>query len=66
MKSELNSTINQVAHLMAGQSFNTIRLRLREQARTMLKAGRRPDEVVRAIQETDLRGDMPEPSTQPK
>ena len=60
MKSELTQTINETAHLLAARSFNTIRLRLREQARAMLKQGRRPDEVVRAIHEADLRGDVPD------
>lgn len=66
MKSELDRTINQVAHFLAARSFNTIRLRLREQARTLLKQGHRPEEVALVIQEADMRRDMQVPAQHSK
>ena len=61
MKSELTQIINQQAHTLAATSFAAIRLRLRDQARAMLKQGKKPDEVIRAIQATSLQGDAPKP-----
>ncbi len=57
MKSEITQIINQQAHTLAAMSFAVIRLRLREQARAMLKQGMKPDEVARAIQTTGLQSD---------
>ena len=57
MKSELTQTINAQAHALAATSFAAIRLRLREQARAMLKEGKKLDEVLRAIQATGLPSD---------
>lgn len=61
MKSELTQIINAQAHALAAMSFAVIRLRLREQARAMLKQGKKPDEVIRAIQATGLQGDASKP-----
>ncbi len=61
MKSELTQTINQQAHTLAAMSFAAIRLRLREQARAMLKEGKKLDEVLRAIQAAGLQGDTSKP-----
>ncbi len=61
MKSELTQAINQQAHTLAAMSFAAIRLRLREQARAMLKQGKKLDEVLRAIQSAGLHDDTPTP-----
>ena len=61
MKTDLSQAINELAHAMAAQSFAVIRLRLRDQARAMLKQGKKPDEVIRAIQAAGLPGDTSKP-----
>lgn len=48
-KPELAQAINRHAHLLAAQSFASIRLALEEQARAMLKAGRSLEETLTAI-----------------
>ena len=61
MKSELTQVINQQAHTLAAMSFAAIRLKLREQAKAMLKERKPIDEVIRAIQATGLQGDASKP-----
>lgn len=61
MKSELTQIINQQAHTLAAMSFAAIRLRLREQVRAMLKQGKKPEEVIRAIQAAGLQGETLKP-----
>ena len=61
MKSELTQVINQQAHTLAAMSFAAIRLKLREQAKAMLKERKPFDEVIRAIQATGLQGDASKP-----
>ena len=46
---ELAKAINRQAHLLAAQSFATIRHKLEERAGAMLKAGRSLEETLKAI-----------------
>ena len=46
---QLAQTINRQAHMLAAQSFASIRLTLEEKARAMLKAGKTLDETLTAI-----------------
>ena len=61
-KPELASAINRKAHMLAAQSFASIRVSLEELARSMLKHGSALEEVLAAIrcagvpQETPERG----------
>lgn len=61
MKSEITQVINQQAHTLAAMSFAAIRLKLRDQARAMLKERKPIDEVIRAIQATGLPGELSKP-----
>jgi hypothetical protein len=63
MQSELTQIIHAQAHDLAATSFAVIRLRLRKQARAMLKQGIKLDEVLRAIPATGLPSDTPKPLT---
>ena len=54
MNSEITQVINQQAHTLAAMSFAAIRIKLREQAKAMLKERKPIDEVIRAIQATVL------------
>ena len=54
MNSEITQVINQQAHMLTSMSFAAIRLKLREQAKAMLKERKPIDEVIRAIQATVL------------
>ena len=48
-KPELARAINQAAHILAAQSFASIRLQLQEKARALLREGKGKDETLRAI-----------------
>jgi hypothetical protein len=61
MNSELTQAVNQQAHMLTAMSFAAIRLKLREQARAMLKERKPIDEVIRAIQATVLPIEGPKP-----
>lgn len=61
MKSEITQVINQQAHTLAAMSFAAIRLKLRDQARAMLKERKPIDEVIRAIQTAGLPGEPAKP-----
>ena len=51
---QLAQTINRQAHMLAAQSFASIRLTLEEKARAMLKAGKTLDETLNAIRTAGL------------
>ena len=53
-KPELAQAINRQAHLLAAQSYASIRLSLEEQARTMLRGGRSLEETLQAIRMAGL------------
>ncbi len=61
MRARLNPdiarAINQQAHMLAAQSFASIRMALEEKARELLKAGKDGNETVRAIRLTGLQRD---------
>jgi hypothetical protein len=57
MDSEITQVINQQAHTLAAMLFAAIRLKLREQAKAMLKEKKPIDEVIRVIQATGLPGE---------
>ena len=57
---EMTRTINRQAHMLAAQSFATIRTKLEEKARALLREGRSLDETLRAIQAAGLRNDTTE------
>ena len=61
MKSELTTVINEQAHALAAMSFALIRVRLRTQAKAMVKERKPVDEVIRAIQAAGLKGDTVKP-----
>lgn len=61
MNSEITQVINQQAHTLAAMSFAAIRLKLRDQARAMLKERKPIDEVIRAIQAAGLPGEVSKP-----
>ena len=61
MNSEITQVINQQAHMLTSMSFAAIRLKLREQAKAMLKERKPIDEVIRAIQATVLPSEEPKP-----
>jgi hypothetical protein len=61
MNSEITQVINQQAHTLAAMSFAAIRLKLREQARAMLKERKPVEEVIRAIQGAGLPGEVSKP-----
>ena len=50
---ELAKAINQQAHHLAAQSFSAIRMALQEKANTLLKDGRSPADILRAIRTAD-------------
>jgi len=58
---ELASAINRQAHMLAAQSFASIRMALEEKARELLKAGRSPDDTLKAIRTAGLTRDAIEP-----
>ena len=53
-KPELAQAINQQAHMLAAQSFASIRQTLEEKARALLRAGASPDETLLAIRTAGL------------
>ena len=53
-KPELAQAINQQAHMLAAQSFASIRQTLQEKARSLLRAGASPDETLLAIRTAGL------------
>lgn len=57
---ELASAINRQAHMLAAQSFAAIRMALEEKARALLKAGKSPDETLRAIRSAGIGADAPQ------
>ena len=61
MNQEITQAINQQAHTLAAMSFAAIRLKLREQAKAMLKERKPVDEVISAIQATVLPAEEPKP-----
>ena len=61
MHSEITQIINQQAHTLAAMSFAAIRLKLREQAKAMLKERKPVEEVIRAIQASGLPGEVSKP-----
>ena len=56
---ELAQTINRQAHMLAAQSFATIRLKLEEKARFLLREGKSLDETILEIRAESLRHDTP-------
>lgn len=60
-KPELAQAINKQAHMLAAQSFASIRMALEEKARELLKAGKGPDETLRAIRLAGLQREAIEP-----
>jgi hypothetical protein len=54
-KPELAQAINKQAHMLAAQSFASIRMVLEEKARELMKAGASPGETLSAIQAAGLR-----------
>lgn len=58
---ELARAINRQAHMLAAQSFASIRAALENQARAMLRAGRTTEQTLEAIRTAGLRPDGPEP-----
>jgi hypothetical protein len=65
MDSEITQAINQQAHMLTAMSFAAIRLKLREQAKAMLKERKPVDEVIRAIQALGVSGEASGPWRQP-
>lgn len=65
MDSEITQAINQQAHMLTAMSFAAIRLKLREQAKAMLKERKPVDEVIRVIQAMGLPGKTLGPWRQP-
>ena len=61
MNSEITQAINQQAHMLTAMSFAAIRLKLREQAKAMLKERKPVDEVIRVIQAAVLPGEGLQP-----
>ena len=59
-KPELVQAINRQAHMLAAQSFATIRMTLEEKARELLKTGKSPAETLRAIRAAGLQSDVSE------
>lgn len=59
-KPELAQAINRQAHMLAAQSFAAIRMTLEEKARELLRAGKSPDETLRAIRAAGMH-EAPEP-----
>lgn len=51
---QLAQTINRQAHMLAVQSFASIRMALEDKARAMLKAGKTLDETLNAIRTAGL------------
>jgi len=51
---QLAQTINRQAHMLAVQSFASIRMALEEKARAMLKAGKTLEETLSAIRTAGL------------
>lgn len=47
--SEITRAVNQQAHILAAQSFASIRVAIQEKTRELLKAGKTADDVIRAI-----------------
>ena len=60
-KPELAQAINRAAHTLAAQSFASIRMALEEKARELLRAGRTPEETLRAIRAAGLQREAIEP-----
>lgn len=58
---QLAQTINRQAHMLAAQSFASIRMALEEKARELLKAGQSPDDTLKAIRTAGLKRDAIEP-----
>jgi len=53
---QLAQTINRQAHMLAVQSFASIRMALEDKARAMLKAGKTLDETLNAIRTAGMGG----------
>ncbi len=56
-KPELAQAINKQAHMLAAQSFATIRMALEDKARELLKSGKDHKETLRAIRMAGLQHD---------
>ena len=61
MNAEITQIINQQAHTLAAMSFAAIRLKLREQAKAMLKERKPIEEIIRAIQAAGLQAEASKP-----
>lgn len=57
---ELAQAINRQAHLLAAQSFPSIRMTLEERARAMLKEGYDLEATLRAIRTAGLQSETPD------
>jgi hypothetical protein len=60
-KPELAQAINRQAHMLAAQSFASIRMALEEKARELMRAGTSPDETLRAIRLAGMQREEMEP-----
>lgn len=56
-KPELAQAINKQAHMLAAQSFASIRMALEDKARELLKSGKDPKETLRVIRMAGLQRD---------
>ena len=58
---ELARAINQKAHILAAQSFASIRMTLQEKARALLRQGKSRDETLQAIRTAGMHRDAQKP-----